>query len=150
MEVRDYWRKIVHRDACRIYIANKKKFIFDSDFVPNDQRRDIFAIAEDVQPVFVIDNTQLGGQERHAVLESDLYSTEDGVNTIKLGFNTAVIGKGEGEVVLSSNVIVKFYSDEKRLIGQEKIVDKIGFLIGHLILKVGSFQLIPISLFLCL
>ncbi|SVD13476.1 uncharacterized protein METZ01_LOCUS366330, partial [marine metagenome] len=124
MQIQDFWGKISHSSTCRV-------FLLRSHDVPGSPTEGIaagydgiFSFPTEEQPVFVIDHT-LSDKSRHTNLESKRLKIEKDGGRLALSFEVALLEYINQESILSSSIILNFFSEEMEKLSSRKINDAI-------------------------
>ncbi len=121
MQVEKLWRNIRRSDNCRIFQH------FENSSLSLDENRvnkGIFSLDKEEQPILIIDNTCDSEKPQHNSVSSELVKISD-LNQSEIRFEVALLENIEGRSTNSSTVILKYFSDDKKQLTEEKITTKL-------------------------
>ena len=120
MQIGELWRDFRHSQSCRIFhVVDEKTSIETADLESG-----IFSLDIDEQPVMVIDNTADTDGLSHNTVNSELVEIDE-MRDSKIRFEVAMLEFVPGSSVNSSTVIIRYFSEDRKKIFEEKVTHKI-------------------------
>ena len=121
MQIEKLWRNVRRSENCRIF----HKQVIDSDSIQEKAgEHGIFSLRKEEQPVLVIDNTQESSDSQHNTVSSHLVRISEPENS-EIRFEVSLLENVSGFSTDTSTVIVKYFSEEKKEVAEEKLNHKL-------------------------
>ena len=121
MQVEKLWKNIRRSENCRIF---HKQLVGSDSVDENVGSQGIFSLRKEEQPILVIDNTYESEDSQHNTVSSHLVEISDLENS-EIRFEVALLEYVDGGSTNTSTVIVKYFSDKKKEIAEEKLNHKL-------------------------
>ena len=120
MQFEKLWRNFRRSENCRIF----HKQVVDNESTEGPLAHGIFSLRKEEQPILVIDNTFSSSDSQHNTVSSHLVEISHLKNS-EIRFEVALLEYVSGNSTNTSTVIVKYYSEEKKEISEEKLNHKL-------------------------